>query len=149
MMKPSKNPDPYAVEGAKAPAKPGAPAKPEAAAAGAKFSATVVDGVHVIRFEQSRILDAHEIEQLGDEVYHHLKPVDAPKVVIDMGNVEHLSSAALGMLIALRKVVVEKKGGGIGIANVSKGLESIFKMTKLDKLLKISDSTEKAMRRLQ
>ena len=145
MIDPSQKQDPYVVEGSKS----DAPSTSGAGAAGARISARIEDGIHVIRFEQSNVLDAYEIEQLGDEIYHHLKPIDAPKVVIDLGNVEHLSSAALGMLIALRKVVVEKKGGGIGIANVSEDLKSIFRMTRLDKLMKMSESTEKAMQRLR
>ena len=102
----------------------------------------------IITFEQSNVLDAYEIEKLGDAIYHQIRPLEAPKVVVDLSHVEHLSSAALGMLIALRQVVVEKKGGGIAIANVNKDLRSIFKMTKLDKLATMCDSTEKAVRSL-
>ena len=140
-MSETKKPDPYAVQGARSDAvnapTPRAPTQ--------RFSARIQDGVHVIRFEQSNVLDAHEIEQLGDDIYHHLKPVDTPRVVIDLENVEHFSSAALGMLIALRKIVVDKKGGGLGIANLRADLRPIFTMTKLDKLLTIHDSTEQAI----
>lgn len=147
MIDPKKKPDPYAVE--QSAAAPSAPPDPEApAATNAGFSCRVQDGVQIITFEQSRILDAFEIEKLGDSIYQQIKPLDAPKVVIDLSRVEHLSSAALGMLIALRKVVVEKKGGGIAIANVNKDLLSIFKMTRLDRLATMCASTEKAVKSL-
>ncbi len=83
-----------------------------------------------------------------DFIELEIKPLEAPKVVIDLSHVEHLSSAALGMLTALKQVVVDKKGGGIAIANVNKDLHSIFKMTRLDKLVKMCDSTEKAVQSL-
>ncbi len=140
-MSETKKPDPYAVQGARSDAAKG----PKPSAPTLRFSARIQDGVHVIKFEQSNVLDAHEIEQLGDDIYHHLKPVDTPRVVIDLENVEHFSSAALGMLIALRKIVVDKKSGGLGIANLRADLRPIFTMTKLDKLLTIHDSTEQAI----
>jgi anti-sigma B factor antagonist len=141
MIEPKKKPDPYGVEHSAA-------KQADAAGKSTRFSATVESGVQVITFEQSNVLDAFEIEKLGDAIYHHIKALETPKVVIDLSNVDHLSSAALGMLIALRKVVVEKNGGGIAIANVSKDLRSIFKMTRLDKLTKLCDSTEKAVQSL-
>ncbi len=140
-MSETTKPDPYAVQGARSDAADG----PTPSAPSLRFSARIQDGVHVIKFEQSNVLDAHEIEQLGNGIYHHFKPVDAPRVVIDLENVEHFSSAALGMLIALRKIIVDKKGGGLGIANLRADLRPIFTMTKLDKLLTLHDSTEQAI----
>lgn len=110
-----------------------------------RFTARVDNGVHVITFTQTNVLDAFEIEKLGDAIYDHIRTLDAPRVVVNLENVKHLSSAALGMLVALRKVVVEKKGGGIGMANINTDLLSIFKMTRLDRLIKIHDSTDKAV----
>ena len=99
----------------------------------------------MIRFSRADVLDAHYIEQLGDQIYHHLKTVDAPRVVVDLGNVRHLSSAALGMLIALRKVIVDKQGGKIALANVREELRKVFRITKLDRLMKIHDGTQQAI----
>jgi anti-sigma B factor antagonist len=147
MIEPKREPDPYGVEQARA--KPTAQSETGAAAAKtARFSSSVQDGVQIITFEQASVLDAYEIEKLGDGIYQQIKPLEAPKVVIDLSHVDHLSSAALGMLIALRKVVVEKKGGGIAIANVNKDLRSIFKMTRVDKLARMCASTEKAVQSL-
>ena len=79
-MSETKKPDPYTVQGARSDAAKG----PKPSAPTLRFSARIQDGVHVIKFEQSNVLDAHEIEQLGDDIYHHLKPVDTPRVVIDL-----------------------------------------------------------------
>jgi anti-anti-sigma factor len=141
-MSKDRTPDPYGVE----PARGEKPATGAGAQAPA-FSARIQDGVHVVRLERASVLDAYEIERLGDDIYAYIKPIDGPWLVVDLANVEHLSSAALGMLIALRRVVVEKKGGGLALANVNRSLQSIFEMTRLHKLIAMRDSTEKAVRR--
>ena len=134
-------PGPYGVEPAADPAASGAPETAQTPLISSRLEA----GVHVIRFTRADVLDAHYIERLGDAIYHHLKGVDAPRVVNDLGNVQQLSSAALGMLIALRKVVVDKQGGKIALANVREELRKVFKITKLNRLLKIHDGTQQAI----
>ncbi|MHC4414029.1 MAG: STAS domain-containing protein [Planctomycetota bacterium] len=139
-MKSPRKPDPYAV----AQAAGGAPGSSTSSPEDAFFSARVDNGVHVITLLKSHVVDAYYIERLGDDIYRHLKPVDDPRLVVDLANVHHLSSSALGMLIALR-TVVQKKDGKICLANVKKDLREIFKLTNLHKLLNIHDSTDKAV----
>jgi anti-anti-sigma factor len=128
----TKKPDPYGVE--------------QTASTAQKhlFSERIQDGVRVIQFSRSDVLDAHYIERLGDDIYHHLKEVDEPRVVIDLHNVEFLSSSALGMLIALKKVI-DKQRGKLCLANVRADLVKVFKITKLHKLLKMHDSADDAV----
>lgn len=148
-----KEADPYGLTGAK-PAASGAetdgeapaPAAPAAASSG-RFTTDLIGGVHVVSITQANIIDGREIEQLGDDIYHFVKTIDEPKIVLDMQNVKHLSSAALGMLIALNKVVGQRDGG-ICIANVTADIQKIFKLTKLNKVLKIYGDTDKAIKSL-
>ncbi len=135
-------PDPYAVE--RTGGKPGAAATGDTAA-DRMFSSKAIDGVQVIEFTSANVIDAYYIERLGDGIYHHIKELEGPKLVIDLAKVQHLSSAALGMLIALKKVV-DKKGGAIAIANVNGEIREVFRLTNLHKLIKLHDSTEKAVR---
>ena len=110
----------------------------------AKFSAKVERGVHVILIDKANTLDAYEVEAVGDQIYEFLEDLIAPKVVIDLGSVDHLSSSALGMLIALR-AVVEKDGGVLCVANISDDLQALLKMTKLHKVIKIYNSLKEAV----
>ncbi len=109
-----------------------------------KFSVAVDRDVHVIMIDKSKTLDAYEVETLGDQIYEFLEARLAPKVVVDLGNIDHLSSAALGMLIALR-AVVERDGGVLCVANVSDDLQALLKMTKLHKVIKIYNSLKEAV----
>jgi anti-anti-sigma factor len=149
-MKGPAKPDPYSVEqGKKQAAAAGEPAATTPSSdASTLFSSRTEKNVHVIRFSRSDVLDAQYIEQLGDDIYHYLKPHPDPRVVIDLGNVNHLSSAALGMLIALNTVVTKKQKGKLCLADVDANLMQVFKITKLHKLLKIHDSTAPAVESL-
>ncbi|MHC5023034.1 MAG: STAS domain-containing protein [Planctomycetota bacterium] len=154
-MKPSHKPDPYALAApgstkkpAAADASPGAPAAaptPAGDAPSARFSTHLTGGVHVITFSRADVLDAQYIDQLGADLKDYVTPIPTPRVVLDLDPVRFMSSAALGMLLVVRSAV-EDRGGKIGLANVHPDIVQVFKITKLHKVLKIHDTTEKAVK---
>ena len=111
------------------------------------FSARQEDGIHVITLTQATALDAYNVEQLGGDIHNHLKAFDAPRVVLDLDGIELLSSSALGVFISLNSLV-EHQGGNLCLANVSDVGRHILKMTKLESLVEIHDSTAGAMKSL-
>ncbi|MHC4082889.1 MAG: STAS domain-containing protein [Planctomycetota bacterium] len=111
------------------------------------FSVRQETGIHVITFVQPNALDAYNAEQLGERVYHHLKAFDAPRVVLDVHNLELLSSSALGVLISLNSLV-EHDGGQFCLANVGSGFRQILKMTKTEGLFQIHESMAQALKSL-
>ncbi len=111
------------------------------------FSTQKVDGVHVLKFDKSEVLDSYEIERLGDDIYSYLEPLHEPKVLLDMKRVKHLSSAALGMLLALRGVI-ERDGGRLALTNVRDDVLAIFEMTRLDTLIPIYPGTTEALKQI-
>jgi len=112
------------------------------------FDARTTRDVHVIEFSRPDVTDPAYIERLGDAIYHYLNPFDNPRVVIDFRNVRYLSSSTLGMLVALHKVMQQKEGE-LRLANVAEDLYRAFKLTKLHKLFKMFDDTEKAVESLK
>jgi anti-sigma B factor antagonist len=98
----------------------------------------------IIGFVRADMTDASVITQIGDEIYHLVKEIEKPRLVVDFSQVERLSSATLGMLVALRKVVT-KMDGQLRIANVADDLIEIFKITRLDVTLRLCKSTEAAV----
>jgi anti-sigma B factor antagonist len=144
-MKPSKNPDPYALDAAGMANDAETTAKPASSAASDKFSTMVRDNVHIVTLTNENVLDAFEIESLGAALRAYVESSDTANLVIDLSKVEHLSSAALGMLVTL-KSTAESGGGSLRLANVRHDLKKIFKLTKLDKVLKIHDDVESAVR---
>ena len=101
-------------------------------------------GAHVVEFTRAELTDAALIKTIGDDIYHIVRRLDRPKVVVDFQKVERLSSAALGMLIALEKVIT-RQSGQLRIANVSEDVREIFRITRLDNVLPIRNSTQEAV----
>ena len=98
----------------------------------------------VLKFTCTDMTDAAFINRLGDEIYQIVKGIENPKVVVDFAVVERLSSATLGMLVALRKIVT-KHDGQMRVTNIAKDLIEIFKMTRLDVTLQVCASNQAAL----
>ena len=66
------------------------------------------------------------------------------RMLVSFANVEFFSSAALGMLITLDKLVKERKGR-LKLSDITPQIYEVFKITRLDKLFEIHETTEKAL----
>jgi anti-anti-sigma factor len=59
------------------------------------------------------------------------------QVIIDMQNVQHIGSAGIGKLLLFYKDFAIK-GGKIVLNNVSRSMYDLFKVVKLDTLMKVN-----------
>jgi anti-sigma B factor antagonist len=96
-----------------------------------------------VEFVDRNILDEANIQQIGDEISGLIEAEKTPHLLISFSNVDHLSSAALGTLITINNKV-KNKGGKLRLANIDPQIYEVFKITKLDKLFQIHDSTDRA-----
>ncbi len=108
------------------------------------FAVRQESGIHLITVTQPDALDSVHAEQLGEAIHEHLQAFEAPKVVLDVHNAVSLSSSALGVLISISSLI-EQAGGRLCIARPSETLIAVLKMTKLEGLVEIRDSTDEAM----
>lgn len=97
-----------------------------------------------VEFIDRNILDEANIQQIGEEITGIVEASASPKLLISFQNVDHLSSAALGTLITINNRVKTRKGQ-LRLANIDPQIYEVFKITKLDKLFQIHDSSESAM----
>ncbi len=104
-------------------------------------------GVHVILFSRRKVLDSLEADALGAALRAYIERIEAPKVVLDLGSIEQLASAALSMLITAKSTATIR-GGKLCLANVGDELLEMFKVTKLDTVLRIHKSTDAAVQSL-
>ncbi len=102
----------------------------------------------ILEFTRTDLTDAALIRNLGDEIYQIIKPISKPRVIVDLAQVQRLSSAMLGMLVALRKVI-EHRDGQMRVANVATALREIFTMTRLDVTLHLHESIGAAVESLK
>jgi anti-sigma B factor antagonist len=95
-----------------------------------------VGEVTVVSFVDKKILDEQNIQIIGEQLFDLVDNQGKKKILLNFGNVEFLSSAALGKLITLNKKV-QTSGGKLGMCKIAKEIMEVFLITKLDKLFKI------------
>ncbi len=101
--------------------------------------------VTAVEFTDRKILEEFSISEIGDELAALLEKQSAPKILLCFRNVEHLSSAALGMLITLNKKVGEVDGK-LKLSDISPQIYEVFRITKLNKLFDIYDTADQAIK---
>lgn len=101
-------------------------------------------GVRIVEFSDRKILDELCISEIRDELSGLVTAQDGIKLLLDFSAVEHLSSAALGVLITLNKQVAEQNGS-LKLSNISPQIYEVFKITRLNKLFDIHETVEAAI----
>ena len=99
-------------------------------------------GVAVVNFDTNNVLDALQIQKMGEELYRLVDEQDRRRLVLDFSRVQMLSSQAIGMLLNLRKKS-QAIGGQVLLCGIRSDLMKVFTITQIDKLFKFFD-TEKA-----
>lgn len=112
--------------------------------AGSRLRVKREGDVTVVEFVDRNILDEANIQQIGEEVTQLVNAEPNPKILISFKSVDHLSSAALGTLITVNRRVADRSGQ-LRLANIDPQIFEVFKITKLDKLFQIHESTREAM----
>ena len=109
--------------------------------------ARVIDNVFVFTVTRPDLIDPECIRQIGDEINACTKDKERPRVVVDFENVRFLSSSALGMLVALNKVLLER-AGGLRVCNVAKDVDGVFRLMRLHELIAIHATIDDALESL-
>ncbi len=100
--------------------------------------------VAVVEFRESKILDEMNISEIGQALTALVESRDRPKLLLDFSNVDHLSSAALGMLINVNNKI-KQQNGQLRLAAIKPQIMEVFVITKLNRLFKISATRQEAM----
>ena len=95
-----------------------------------------IGDIAVVNFVDKKILDEQNIQMIGDDLFRLVDELGRRKVLLNFGNVEFMSSAALGKLITLHRKL-QAVQGKLVLCKIAKDILDVFKITKLDKLLKI------------
>jgi anti-sigma B factor antagonist len=114
------------------------------AAAASRLRVSEHKGVKRVEFIDRNILDEANIQQIGEEISRLVDAEVRPRLLISFGNVDHLSSAALGALIQINNRV-RAKDGQLRLSNIDPQIYEVFVITKLNKIFQIHDTAEEAM----
>lgn len=100
--------------------------------------------VTVVNFADASILDAQQVQQIGQELFDLVDQQARRKIILDFENVRFLSSSALGVLITLRRKADAIKARVV-FCNLRDDLRKVFKITNLEKMFEFYESEEKAL----
>ncbi len=100
--------------------------------------------VTVVRFRESWINDFFQITELGQELYALVACEKHRKLVLDLSNVEFISSAVLGKLISLNSRVTAH-GGSLVLCGLKSQIREVLFTCKLDSLFQIKSSLSEAV----
>ena len=103
-----------------------------------------IGDVTVVNFVDRRILDEQNIQIIGDQLFSLVDTEGLRKLLLNFGNVEYLSSAALGKLITLNKKL-QAAGGRLILCNIDPQIYEVFEITKLDKFFNIQKEEQAAL----
>jgi len=106
-----------------------------------------IDDVTVATVEDSSLIEPKNIEEMKTTLLDLIERQDRRRLILDMGKVQHLSSAALSFLIPLHNTFERAKGHLI-LVGVHENVMKLFKLTKLDKLLNFAASEKDALKLL-
>jgi anti-sigma B factor antagonist len=86
------------------------------------------------------LLDRHLSDAVaaaaGNELYRLVEGRDRPRLRVDLGRVEHLTSTALGKLVGLNQRV-RTAGGALTVENVRPFPFEVFEVTRLTRVLDV------------
>jgi anti-sigma B factor antagonist len=103
-----------------------------------------IGDVTVVNFVDRKILDEQNIQIIGEQLFSLVDEDGRRKILLNFGNVEYLSSAALGKLITLNKKL-QTAGGKLILCNIDPQIHEVFEITKLDKFFKIMKEEQQAL----
>jgi anti-sigma B factor antagonist len=103
-----------------------------------------IGDVTVVNFTDRKILDEQNIQIIGEQLFSLVDELGRTKLLLNFGNVEYLSSAALGKLITLNKKLQGVKGKLI-LCNIHPQIYEVFEITKLNKLLNIRKDEQEGL----
>jgi anti-sigma B factor antagonist len=110
-----------------------------------RVTMTEIGDVAVIRFVDRKILDAANIQELGEELFGLVEDEGRKQLLLNFSNVEFLSSAALNKLIILDKKV-KSHGGKLKLSNLRPEIYEVFVITRLNQLFDIKDDEADAVK---
>lgn len=108
------------------------------------LSVTQQKDVRIVEFTNNRILDEANITEIGQTLAALIEERNNPKLLLDFSAVDHLSSAALGMLINANNKIREANGQ-LRLTHIKPQIFEVFRITKLDKLFKILPGRSEAL----
>lgn len=108
------------------------------------LSVTQQEDIRIVEFVHNKILDEANITEIGQALTALIDEQTPPKLLLDFSSVDHLSSAALGMLINANNRI-KQRNGQLRLTNIKPQIFEVFVITQLTKLFRILPNRQEAV----
>ena len=105
------------------------------------FSISEMNGITIVEVGGELIVGNRQ--ELKDTVLDRLEAGDR-RFLIDFSRSSYIDSSGLGVLVSLSKKIREQ-GGELRLSSLNEDLRTLFELTKLDTLFRITDDKEEAL----
>lgn len=99
----------------------------------------------VVEFQTASLMDALELQAIGDALYHLVDAQDKRLIILDFSRVEFLSSQAIGILLTMNKKLAALPRSKLVLCGVGARLTELLRITRLDKILTVKPSQKEAI----
>ena len=103
------------------------------------------DGVLVLQFADTKILDESTIDQIGKELSEACEQAASKKLLLNFKGVSFMSSAMIGKLVLLNKKCKSAEIN-LKLCAISENVMEVFKIMRLNKVFDIHKEEEKALK---
>lgn len=103
-----------------------------------------VENAQIVRFLTDSLLDPIEVEKISERLHDVQAESDASTMIIELKNVNALSTLMLSVLISLRKNA-QAEGGDVRLAAVPERVDYVLKLTKLEDAFPTHATTQEAV----
>jgi anti-anti-sigma factor len=100
--------------------------------------------ITVVKFRQTKLVEEATIVAIGDQLLHLANDPSRRHLVLNLENVERLSSSMVGAFIALRNKIAGV-GGQLVLCGIDRELYEIFLIFRLPRLLRIYAAEQDAL----
>lgn len=107
-----------------------------------KVKSTTVGDVRVVT-PRGEFIGGDETDDLRNALAQEAES-GTELLLVDLADVRYLNSTALGVLISAHTTLT-KRGGRMGLCNISKGIENLFVITKLVLVFNVYGSVDEGL----
>lgn len=98
-----------------------------------KLKPTTTDGILTVEVQENRI-DAASAIQFKERM-RELTQDSAPRVILDLGQVQFLDSSGLGAVVAVMKLLAPDRK--LELSSLTTTVEKVFRLTRMDSIFTI------------
>ena len=103
-----------------------------------------IEGVEVIHIDHPQLSDTFTIHSLGQQILEHVEQQDNNCVLLNMANVEFISSTMVGKLISLYKTC-RQRNIGLHICCVNPMINEVLRMVRFELIMPVDKSQADAI----